>query len=120
MKKLIIALTIFLLACTGFGSSGPDHSTLFIQNNSGHTVRIFVDDGFRYPLGRAWPGSTCFTPRTVSSSNIRFGIQHQGAREVWQQEFMINHIGVGWVLEIHQPSQAIFDMLALTIGERCK
>jgi len=121
MKRLTIFLSIFMLSCF-FGSRrlDPNQSTLHITNRSGGVVRIFANDGFRYPLGRAWPGESCMLPRIVSARNISFGIQHLAQREVWMQGPLINVPGRSWRMVINQPHMAAIDMTAVVPGERCK
>lgn len=121
MKRLIIALTVALLGCGTLGSgSGDYYNTLQVYNSSGDVVRVFANDGIRYSLGRAYPGPTCMRLRVVSSQTVRFGIQHRGDLEVWQPTPFANDIGLGWTLEIQQPSQAYYDILGILPAPRCR
>jgi len=119
-SRFTLCLSIILLSCVSGRSFDPDYNTLHIINNSGGVVRIMADDGFSYSLGRAWPGSTCLLPRLVSTRGIRFGIQHLGQPEHWMQYSLFNGHGVGWVLEINQSSQVVYDLLDVKVGERCQ
>ena len=81
---------------------------------------MFADDGFRYLVGRAYPGVSCLRPRIVSVDVIMFGIQHQHEPEVWMIGPLANDLGIGWAMEINQPSQAQYDMERVFESERCR
>jgi len=119
MKTMMIMLILILSGC----GATPDKrliSTLSVINDSGGTVKIYIDnDRTIHLLRRVWPGKECIKLPNLSSSSVAFGIRHLGFRTVWTETRFMNDFGFGWSLEIHQPRMAVFDMLDLRPSERC-
>jgi len=124
MKTLILSLSLLLFGCastSGFVSEPLAYATLATVNRSGGTVRLFMSQaGDVIRLGRVWPGKDCFVLRQAREyAPAFFGIEHLLQGVVWSPTPAYIDPTHGWSLEINQPQQAVFDLLAMTPAEKC-
>ena len=121
MKTLLLTL-VFIFGCSYTGSgSPPPYPTLEVHNLSGASVRVFLGYGSgEYKVGSAWPGKSCFNlTQAPDGGSIFFGIKHLAQDVVWAPQSVLLSINHGWRLVIHQPNEAVFDLVRLQPMEKC-
>ena len=122
MRYLISSLVaLIVLACASTNTGSPrSYNTLEVLNNSGHVIQVFIDNGGTRPLRRVYPGRECIMLPSVLNDNLRFGVRHIGERVEWMRGYLQTPTNSGWVMEINQSQQIVFDLNRVVPSERCQ